>query len=182
MKRVLSTEVLSPPKHRWLLAKRIEEADHDLVRYVYNQYKNSDNGSMVNERIVSQHYCGNLIRKMGFNKRIFGKGMEDGGPSLEEEEHMYALFNILAYLYSFCASDYLPWLRGFDFYGHEKIMKEVNEIVNKYHDPIIEERIQQRIDGPRKEPQDLLNVLITVKKMLMVIVYCQQTKPKLKLQ
>ncbi|KAJ4719234.1 Cytochrome P450 [Melia azedarach] len=162
MRRVLSTEVLSPEKHRWFLAKRIEEADH-LVRYVYNQCKNSNNGGMVNVRIAAEHYCGNLIRKMVFNRRFFGKGMEDGGPGLEEEEHLYSLFNILAYLYSFCVSDYLPWLRGFDLDGHEKIMKEVNEIINKYHDPIIEERIQQWIDGSRKERQDLLDVLITVK-------------------
>ncbi|KAA8543651.1 hypothetical protein F0562_021603 [Nyssa sinensis] len=45
-------------------------------------------GGVVNVRIATQHYCGNVIRKMIFNKRFFGKGMADGGPGVEEEEHL----------------------------------------------------------------------------------------------
>ncbi|KAK0578236.1 hypothetical protein LWI29_007192 [Acer saccharum] len=166
MRRIVSTHVISSAKLQWLHAKRIEEADH-LVDYVYKQCKNnSESGGLVKVRVAAQHYCGNVIRKMVFNKRFFGEGMEDGGPGLEEEEHVNALFNVLAYIYSFCISDYVPCLRGVvDLDGHEKVMKENIGIIDKYHDPIIEERILQFRDrGLKKEVhEDLLDVLIDLK-------------------
>ncbi|CAK9143280.1 unnamed protein product, partial [Ilex paraguariensis] len=162
MRRILASEVLSPAKHRWLQGKRDEEADH-LVRYVYNQCKTTMEGGVVNVRIATQHYCGNVIRKMIFGKRFFGKGMEDGGPGVEEEEHVAGLFTILGYLYSFCISDYLPCLRVFDIDGHEKIMKKALGTVRKYHDPEIDQRIGKWKESCKKEKEDLLDVLITLK-------------------
>ncbi|GMP89978.1 hypothetical protein CsSME_00041319 [Camellia sinensis var. sinensis] len=171
MRRVLASDVLSPARHRWLHDKRVEEADH-LVRYVYNQCKNSmigggASGGMVNIRVAAQHYCGNVIKKLIFNKRFFGEGREDGGPGVEEEEHMSALFTILEYIYSFCVSDYIPFLRGLlDLDGHEKVMRKAVGTVAKYQDPEIDERIKQWMDGniaTKKEQEDLLDVLIMLK-------------------
>ncbi|KAI7983994.1 Isoleucine N-monooxygenase 2 [Camellia lanceoleosa] len=171
MRRVLASDVLSPARHRWLHDKRVEEADH-LVRYVYNQCKNSmigggASGGMVNIRVAAQHYCGNVIKKLIFNKRFFGEGREDGGPGVEEEEHMSALFTILGYIYSFCVSDYIPFLRGLvDLDGHEKVMRKAVGTVAKYQDPEIDERIKQWMDGniaTKNEQEDLLDVLIMLK-------------------
>ncbi|KAL6967828.1 phenylalanine N-monooxygenase [Sarracenia purpurea var. burkii] len=168
MKRVLVSEVLSSARHQWLHAKRAEEADH-LVRYVYNQCtKNSSlngaGGGVVNVRIASQHYCGNVIRKMIFGERYFGEGMEDGGPGEQEEEQIDGLFTILEYLYSFCISDYVPWLRGrLDLDGHEKIIRMATAKVRKYQDPKIDERIRQWKEGTKEQKEDLLDVLIMLK-------------------
>ncbi|KAH7564737.1 hypothetical protein ACOSP7_021565 [Xanthoceras sorbifolium] len=60
MRRILTTKVVSPARHRLFHATRIEE---------------------------------------------------DRGPGLEEVEHVYALFTILQYIYSFCVTDYVPFLR-----------------------------------------------------------------------
>ncbi|KAL0367523.1 UNVERIFIED_CONTAM: Phenylalanine N-monooxygenase CYP79D16 [Sesamum radiatum] len=87
MRRIVRSELLSPAMHQWLYEKRCEEADH-LVRYVYNQNQNSLTNGLVNVRIAAQHYCGNVIRKLIFSKRSFGTEMEDGGPGLEEEDHV----------------------------------------------------------------------------------------------
>ncbi|XVE79890.1 hypothetical protein DITRI_Ditri14bG0093400 [Diplodiscus trichospermus] len=163
MKKIMVNDLLSPTRHRWLHSKRVEEADN-LVRYVYNQCKTSDNGGLVNVRVASQQYCGNVPRKMFFSRRYFGEGKEDGGPGSEEEEHVSALFNILAYLYSFCISDYIPCLRGrLDLDGHEKVMHEVLRVVGKYHDPLIEERIHLWENGEKKEVEDLLDILISLR-------------------
>lgn len=164
MRRVITIELLSPARQRWLLKKRVEEADH-LVLYVYNQCCISpDEGGIVNVRVAAQHYCASVIRKMVFNRRYFGKGIEDGGPGLEEEEHVAALFTILKHIYSFCVSDYMPCLRGLDLDGHEKIIKEALEITRKYHEPLIEERIQRyKEDFSDKEPEDLLDILVSLK-------------------
>ncbi|KAJ6878364.1 phenylalanine N-monooxygenase CYP79D16-like [Populus alba x Populus x berolinensis] len=163
MKKVLMTHVLSPKKHQWLYSKRVEEADH-LVHYVYNQCKKSvHQGGIVNLRTAAQHYCANVTRKMLFNKRFFGKGMKDGGPGFEEEEYVDAFFSSLNHIYAFCISDFLPSLIGLDLDGHEKVVMENHRIINTYHDPIIHERVQQWKDGAKKDTEDLLDILITLK-------------------
>ncbi|KAK3011532.1 hypothetical protein RJ639_011572 [Escallonia herrerae] len=162
MRRVVTSEVLSPARHCWMHDKRVEEADH-LVRYVFNQCTKAVSGlGLVNVRVAAQHYCGNVIRKIILGKRFFGEGMEDGGPGVEEEEHVEALFTILGCLFSFCVSDYFPFLRGFDLDGHEKVMKKAMASIKKFHDPIIKTRIRQGRDG-EKEANDLLDVLIRLK-------------------
>ncbi|OMO89721.1 Cytochrome P450 [Corchorus olitorius] len=164
MKRIMVGELFSQARLRWLHEKRVEEADN-LVRYVHNQCsENADEGGLVNLRAVARHYCGNVIRKLVFNTRYFGEGKDhDGGPGAEEVEHVHAIFTILAHLYSFCISDYVPWLRGFDLEGHEKTLAEATRVVAKYHDPIIDERIQQWREGKKEQPEDLLDVLVSLK-------------------
>ncbi|KAH7866154.1 hypothetical protein Vadar_016351 [Vaccinium darrowii] len=163
MRRVLTSDVLSKARHGWLQGKRTEEADH-LVRFVYNQSMDSTTGGVVNVRVATRHFCGNVIRKMVFGKRFFGNGRVDGGPGVEEEEHVDALFKILAYVFSFCVSDFLPFLRGrFDLDGHEKIIRTATATVAKYQDPEIDERIRQWAEGTKTEQEDLLDVLIGLK-------------------
>ena len=163
MRRVLASDVLSLTKHRWLHNKRAEEADH-LVFYIHNQCMNSITSGIVNVRIAAQHFCGNVIRKMIFNKRCFGEGMVDGGPCGEEQEHVAALFTILNYLYSFCISDFFPFLRlQVDLDGHEKIIRKAVGSVRKYHDPEIDERIHKWKDGMKNKQEDLLDVLIMLR-------------------
>ncbi|XP_052209132.1 tryptophan N-monooxygenase CYP79A68-like [Diospyros lotus] len=164
MRRVLVSEVLSPARFRWLHNMRVEEADH-LIRFVYNQTRKSSMiGGIVDIRVATQHFCGNVIRKMIFGKRFFGEGKEDGGPGVEEEEHIDALFTILLYLYAFCISDYIPWLRGkLDLDGHEKIMRKAVGTCRKYQDPLIEERSREWQKGTKEEKEDLLDVLLTLK-------------------
>ncbi|XP_043693876.1 phenylalanine N-monooxygenase-like isoform X1 [Telopea speciosissima] len=160
MRRVVASEVINPMRLRWLLEKRTEEADN-LLYYIYNQC--SSGGSVVDVRVAVRQYSGNVIRKMMFNKRYLGDGRKDGGPGVEEEEYMDALFTVLSLLYAFCVSDYMPSLRRFDLNGHEKIMKEAIRVVNKYHDPIMDERIQEWREGKKKENEDLLDILISMK-------------------
>ncbi|MCL7037909.1 hypothetical protein MKW94_028190 [Papaver nudicaule] len=166
MRRVVSSEMVSHVRLRWLLEKRNEEANN-LVFYLHNQCnKNSLCGGQVfNLRLLTRQFSGNVIRKMIFNKRYFGKGREDGGPGTEEIEHVDSAFEVLSYVYAFGIQDYLPYLRWLDLDGHEKIVSRAMGVVNKYHDPIIEERIRQWTDGTMKNkvPEDLLDVLISLK-------------------
>ncbi|KAM7460468.1 hypothetical protein LguiB_027131 [Lonicera macranthoides] len=162
MRRILATEILSKNRHKWLLNKRNEEADY-LVHHVYNQACSSLTGGIVNVRVITQHYCGNLIRKLIFNKRFFGAGMQDGGPGAEEEEHINAVFSILKYTFSFCVSDYVGFLRGrFDLDGQEKNIKKAVESVRKYQDPLIDKRAQQWAKGTKTVKEDLLDVMISL--------------------
>ncbi|XXG85996.1 hypothetical protein AAC387_Pa11g0990 [Persea americana] len=130
MRRVVASEVLSPARLRWLLDKRTEEADN-LLRYLYNQCRRShfeESGAVVNVRKAVRQYSSNVIRKLMYNQRNLGNGQEDGGPGVEEEEHVEALFTVLSLLYAFSVSDYIPKLRWMDLDGHEKIMKKAIRI------------------------------------------------------
>ncbi|PPR99568.1 hypothetical protein GOBAR_AA21099 [Gossypium barbadense] len=161
MKRVMVSEMLSRERHRWLHEKRVEEADN-LVRYVLNQCKNGDEGGLVDLRLVARHYCCSVMKKLIFNGGYLGEGKADGGPGFEEEEYVDAILALVIHLYSFCISDYWPFLRGLDLEGHEKIVQDATRILEKYNNPIIEDRIQQWRDGKKHEPQDLLDVLVSL--------------------
>ncbi|KAH7838712.1 hypothetical protein Vadar_030233 [Vaccinium darrowii] len=163
MRRVLTSEVLSGRRHQWLQGKRAEEADH-LVKFVYNQSTDSTKGGVVNVRVVAQHFCGNVMRKIIFGKRFFGNGRADGGPGVEEEEHVNAMFTILSRLYDFSASDYIPFLRGHvDLESREKILRMATASVAKYQDPEVDERIKEWTKATRNEQDDLLDILIGLK-------------------
>ncbi|KAL0393104.1 UNVERIFIED_CONTAM: Isoleucine N-monooxygenase 1 [Sesamum radiatum] len=162
MRRVLTSEVLSPAMHRWLYGKRCEETDH-IMRYVYKQCQSPITEGLVNVRVVAQHYCGNLTRNLIFSKRFFGKGMEDGGPGVEEKEHLHGIFTILKYVYGLGLADYLPWLEVLDLDGHQKSLKNAIKSVRKYQDPEIDKRVDMWQQGIRKTEEDVLDVLINLK-------------------
>ncbi|XP_038697883.1 valine N-monooxygenase 1-like [Tripterygium wilfordii] len=159
MRKILVSEIICPARHKWLHDKRAEESDN-LVFYVHNQYKNNKD---VNIRIATQHYCGNVMRKMLFSRRYFGEQTKDGGPGPDEIKHVKAVFTAINYIYSFCISDYLPFLRGLNLDGQEKIVKDANKTIRDYQNPIIDERYEEWRTGQRKQMEDLLDVLITLK-------------------
>jgi phenylalanine N-monooxygenase len=74
-----------------------------------------------------------------------------------------ALFIVLQHLFAYSVTDYMPCLRGLDLDGHERILKNACQTARKYHDPIIEDRIQMWKYGKKKNKEDLLDVLISLK-------------------
>ncbi|CAN1247936.1 Valine N-monooxygenase 1 [Linum perenne] len=124
MRKVMTNEIVSPARLKWLHDKRAEEADN-LVFYVHNRHKA---GECVNLRTATQHYSGNVIRRMLFGKRFFGEGTMDGGPGKEEVEHVKAAFTVLKYLYAFSISDYLPCLRWLDRLVQETDIESLNYV------------------------------------------------------
>ncbi|KAK1667906.1 hypothetical protein QYE76_056065 [Lolium multiflorum] len=161
MRRVVTTEIVCPARHKWLHDKRANEADN-FTRYIYNLTGAS--GGNLDVRHVARHYCGNVIRRLVFGSRYFGEPQADGGPGPLEVEHMDATFTSLGLLFSFCISDYLPRLLALDLDGHEKMVKEADARVNRLHDTVIEERWRLWEGGKRlEEHDDFLDVLISLK-------------------
>ena len=50
-----------------------------------------------------------------------------------------------------------------DLDGHEKTVREAMNTIKKYHDPIVDQRVEQWRNGEKKEAEDLLDFLISVK-------------------
>ncbi|TVU46343.1 hypothetical protein EJB05_05870, partial [Eragrostis curvula] len=144
MKRVLTSEVLSPAMECQFHGQREQEAD-ELIRYVYNQvYMAPD--SCINVRHIARHFCGNIIRRLVFGDRYFNKSSATAvaGPGADEEEHIDALFTLVNYVYNFCVSDYYTAFVGLDLDGHEKVVKSVISTLDRLHGPIIDERVHMR--------------------------------------
>ncbi|PUZ60794.1 hypothetical protein GQ55_4G191900 [Panicum hallii var. hallii] len=161
MRRVLTSEIVCPSRHKWLLDKRADEADN-ITRYVYN-LAGAGSGGAVDVRHVARHYCGNVVRRLIFGRRYFGEPRPDGGPGPLEVQHVDAVFASLGLLYAFCVSDYLPWLLGLDLDGHEKMVREANEMLTRLPDAFIDERWRQWKSGEKQGlVEDFLDVLITL--------------------
>ncbi|KAG6590174.1 Isoleucine N-monooxygenase 1, partial [Cucurbita argyrosperma subsp. sororia] len=162
MRRILALEVLNPSTLHRMLDHRNAEAD-TLLRYIFSQ-TSTRGGGVVNVRSVTQHYCGNIMRRMLFNQRYYGKWREDGGPTFEEEEHDQALLTIIRHLHAFSISDFMSWLKPFDLDEHEKVMKNALNVIQKYDEPIIDERVQRWKDEKLEEVKDdILDILISLK-------------------
>ncbi|XP_038880438.1 tryptophan N-monooxygenase CYP79A68-like [Benincasa hispida] len=162
MRRILTSKILNPSTLHRMLGQRTAEAD-TLLRYIFTQTNNNRGGAVINLRSITQHYCGNILRQMLFNRRYYGKGREDGGPTFEEEEHVQALLTIVKHIHAFSISDFMPCLKSFDLDGHQKIMKNALNILQKYDEPIIDERVQEWKDKKIKEVEDILDILISLK-------------------
>ncbi|KAI3964055.1 hypothetical protein MKW92_014298, partial [Papaver armeniacum] len=61
MKRMMTSELISPSRLEWLLEKRTEEANN-LVYFVYNQCtkKSVSGGGVVDVRLATRQYAGNV--------------------------------------------------------------------------------------------------------------------------
>ncbi|KAG6590177.1 Tryptophan N-monooxygenase CYP79A68, partial [Cucurbita argyrosperma subsp. sororia] len=161
MRRILTKEIFNPSTLHRMLGHRNTEAD-TLLRYIFNQTNHRD-GAVVNVRSITQHYCGNIIRRMLFNQRYNGKWRDDGGPTFEEEEHNQALFTIIGHIFAFSISDFMPWLKPFDLDGHQKNLKKALDIVQKNDEPIIEERVRRWKDKKMEGVKDdILDILISL--------------------
>lgn len=170
IRRVLTNEILAPSTEQKLHPIRKEEYDY-LLRCIHNNSTNSSSTSNMNfvgVRQVAQHFCGNMIRRLVFGKRYFNDLPTSltSGPGQDEVVHVAALFTAVNHLYSFCLSDYFPVLVGLDLEGHEMVAKDVMAILNRLHDPLIEERMHERSTtaekgkSEKKEARDLLDVLV----------------------
>uniref|UniRef100_A0A0E0KFP7 Tyrosine N-monooxygenase n=1 Tax=Oryza punctata TaxID=4537 RepID=A0A0E0KFP7_ORYPU len=166
MRRVLTAEILSPATEHRLRGAREEEADH-LVRYVLSR---CGRDAAVDVRHVARHFCGNVIRRLTLGRRHFREPSppadDEGAPGRDEVEHVDSLFGTLNYLDAFCVSDYFPALVGLDLDGHEKVIKNVMRTLNRLHDPIVEERVEEwrllRKAGERRDVADFLDVLASL--------------------
>ncbi|MBA0758334.1 hypothetical protein Gotri_021340 [Gossypium trilobum] len=51
---------------------------------------------------------------------------------------------------------------GLDLEGHEKIVEDATSVLEKYNNPIIDDKVQQLRDDKKHEPQYLLDVFVSL--------------------
>lgn len=153
--------IIAPLGDQWKKMRRV------LVRYVFNQLRQTNHDDqihgLVNMRVAARHYCGNVVRNLVFGTRFFGRGMEDGGPGVEEREHVDGVFTILLHSYGFAIADFVPWSDFFDFDGYREILTNAINNVRKYQDPEISKKVEIWQNGMREKEDDILDILINLK-------------------
>lgn len=153
MRRILTSDVLSPAAIRAHYDKRMEEANH-LVLSIHAQCarENPAGGGGVNLRAVTRGYAGNIAKRV-----LLGCG------GTEDEELVEAMFTILRYVFGFGVADYVPWLGIFDVDGHQGIIKRAISVMAKHFDAEVDKRIQMWKDGRRRVENDVVDALIMLK-------------------
>lgn len=165
IRKILTSELFSPTMHKWFHDKRVEEIDN-IVSYVYNL----PNG-IVDFRTTTLYYSTNMIRRLIFNRRYFDEARsnddDDKSPSEMEIGHAESVLETLRHIFSFALSDYFPNLIGFDFDGKESKAIEANKALEKYQNPIIEERIRkwryECVSSNDDPKEDMLDIMINLK-------------------
>ncbi|CAM8894673.1 unnamed protein product [Rhodiola kirilowii] len=159
MRKMMAAELFSPAMHQWFLNKRVEEADN-VIAYIHNLPD-----GIVDLRKTSLYYAASILKKLIFNRRYFGEAMPDKGPGPADEEHTDAVMKALLYLFSLGISDFFPFVSGiFDVDGKDKKVIEAIKTIEKYQNPIIEERINiWRRGGSSSVSSDMLDIMINLK-------------------
>ncbi|KAL9684460.1 hypothetical protein QQ045_021898 [Rhodiola kirilowii] len=142
---------------------RVEEADN-VIAYIHNLPD-----GIVDLRKTSLCYATSLLKKLIFNRGYFGEAMPDKGPGPADEEHTDGVMKALFYLFSFGMSDFFPLISGiFDVDGKDKKAIEAIKTIEKYQNPIIEERINiwrrggSSVSSKDVDASDMLDIMINL--------------------
>ncbi|GJN22666.1 hypothetical protein PR202_gb10254 [Eleusine coracana subsp. coracana] len=153
MRRVLTSEIICPSRHKWLHDKRAG----NLTRYVYNLAATSSGG--INVRHVARHYCGKCHSPDIVQQAVLrGAAARQWARPARGAADGPAVFTSLGLLYAFCVSDYLPWLVGLDLDGHEKMIREAHETINKLHDTDAQGNPLLSIEEVKAQSQEIMLV------------------------
>uniref|UniRef100_A0A6N2M1V9 Uncharacterized protein n=1 Tax=Salix viminalis TaxID=40686 RepID=A0A6N2M1V9_SALVM len=99
---------------------------------------------------------------------LYSKRVEEGDHLVhyvynqcKKSMHQGGIVNLRTAAQHYCAN--VTRKMTFNKRWHEKVVMENLRIINKYHDPIIDERAQQWKDGTKKDTEDWLDILIALK-------------------
>ncbi|CAN8317911.1 unnamed protein product [Cochlearia groenlandica] len=165
MKKMMATKLMCSATLNKTLRDRTIEADN-IVTYVYNLCGGgwSTETTTVNVRDITLTNLHAVMMRLMFGQRHFEEPAKDGGLGPKEKEHMDAIYRAIDCFFSFNITDYIPFLRGWDLNGAETEVKEYVGIINKYNDPIINERMDLwRNKGGKATEEDWLDILIMLK-------------------
>ncbi|RDX64589.1 Cytochrome P450 82A4, partial [Mucuna pruriens] len=156
--KIITSEILSP--------RRVEQLQHGFVseiKELYNVWcskKNESGYALVELKQWFSHLTFNIVLRMIIGKRYFSATTVDD----EKAQRCIKAVNEFMRLFGlFTVGDAIPYLRCFDFGGHEKAMKETAKELDSILSEWLEEHRQNRaleenVDGVK----DFMDVLISL--------------------
>ncbi|KAK7381348.1 hypothetical protein VNO78_33980 [Psophocarpus tetragonolobus] len=162
LRRIIALEILS--------SHRIEQLQHifvsevqSFIKELYDVWcskKNESGYALVELKERFSHLTFNIIIRILTGKRCFG------GATVDDEKAqrcVKAIKEFLRLFGVFTVGDAIPWLRWFDFGGHEKSMKETAKELDQILSEWLEEHRQNRaLDENNHRVEDFMDVMLSL--------------------
>ncbi|XP_059454451.1 cytochrome P450 CYP82D47-like [Corylus avellana] len=158
VRKIATVEVLS--NHRLEMLKHIRE--YEVNRSIKEMYELwvKNNNMLVDMQRWFGTITLNIIFRMVVGKRFFGTARKD------ENEFNDQCRNTLKEVFELSGTvvvaDALPYLRWFDFGGYERAMKHTAKEFDHMIKGWLQEHKQRKLSGEAKEPQDFMDVMLSV--------------------
>ncbi|KOM25858.1 hypothetical protein LR48_Vigan203s000400 [Vigna angularis] len=161
-RKIATSEILSP--HRVKQLRHVFESEvQGSIKELFNFWcsnKNECGYALVELKQWFSHLIFNVVLQMVLGKRYFSLGTVDdekAGRCVKAVKEFMRLFGV------FTVGDAVPWLRWFDFGGHEKAMKETAKEMDSLVSEWLEEHRQNKALGGKVDGfQDFMDVMISM--------------------
>ncbi|ESW05360.1 hypothetical protein PHAVU_011G173200 [Phaseolus vulgaris] len=162
LRKIVTLEILTTRRVEQLQHVRVSELQNSIkeLHDVWCSQKSESGYALVELKQWFSHLAFNMVLRMVVGKRYFG------GENLDNEKAqrcVKAVEEFMRLLGVFAVGDAVPWLRWFDFGGHEKAMKETaKELDSIIGEELEEHRKRKGLGEKDDEAQDFMEVMISL--------------------
>ncbi|XP_061365623.1 cytochrome P450 82A4-like [Gastrolobium bilobum] len=163
LRKVATLEIFSSRRVDQLRDFRVLEVQTSIKELfnVWCKRRNECNYVLVDMKQWFFQLTFNMVLRMAVRKRYFGD--ETGVDENEGQRCIKALREFMRLTGEFTVGDAIPYLRWFDFGGHEKAMKETAKEFDRILGEWLEEHCKNRtLDEKVDRDQDLMDVMLSV--------------------
>ncbi|XP_020229287.1 cytochrome P450 82A4 [Cajanus cajan] len=160
LRKIITSEILSTRRVEQLQHIRVTEIRNSIKELldVWSSTKSESAGyALVELKQWFSHLTFNIIFQMTVGKRYFGAASVDDEKA---QRCVKAMKEFLRLFGVFTVGDAIPYLRWFDFGGHEKAMKEIGKELDSMLSEWLEEHRKKRALG--ENVQDFMDVMISL--------------------
>ncbi|KAL9323386.1 hypothetical protein ACSQ67_008243 [Phaseolus vulgaris] len=162
LRKITTLEILTTRRVEQLQHVRVSELQN-WIKQLYNVWcsQKSESGyALVELKQWFSHLAFNMVLQMVVGKRYFG------GENLEDEKAqrcVRAMGEFMRLFGVFTVGEFVPWLRWFDFGGHEKAMKATaKELDSIIGEELEEHRKRKGLGEKDDEAKDFMDVMISL--------------------
>ncbi|RDX60973.1 Cytochrome P450 82A4, partial [Mucuna pruriens] len=162
LRKITTLEILSSRRVEQLQHVRVSELQNSTKELfdVWCSKKNESGYALVELNQWFSHLTFNMVLRMVVGKRYFSATTVDDEKA---QRCVKAVTEFMRLLGVFTVGDAIPYLRWFDFGGHEKAMKETAKEFDSILSEWLEEHRQNRaLDKNVDQVQDFLDVMISL--------------------
>ena len=162
LRKIVTLEILTTRRVEQLQHVRVSELQNSIkeLHDVWCSQKSESGYALVELKQWFSHLSFNMVLQMVVGKRYFG------GENLEDEKAqrcVRAMREFMRLFGVFTVGEFVPWLRWFDFGGHEKAMKATAKELDSIIGEELEEHRKRKGLGEKvDEAQDFMDVMISL--------------------
>ena len=165
LRKITTLEILTSRRVEQLQHVRVSEVQSSIKELfdVWRSKKNESGYALVDLKQWFSRLTFNMVLRMVVGKRYFGATTVDDDDVEKAQRCVNAIKDFMRLFGVFPVADAIPYLRCFDFGGHEKAMKETAKDLDSIISEWLEEHRQNRaLDENVDRVQDFMDVMISL--------------------